>query len=48
MNRPKMGFTLPWEEWMRRELKDPVSSVWKGSHSDLFRPMASIGSGTGS
>ena len=21
INRPKMGFTLPWEHWMRKELK---------------------------
>ena len=22
VNRPKMGFTLPWEEWMKKDLKD--------------------------
>lgn len=22
VNRPKMGFTFPWKEWMRKELKD--------------------------
>lgn len=22
VNRPKMGFTLPWEQWMRNELRD--------------------------
>ena len=26
VNRPKMGFTLPWEHWMRHELKDLCTS----------------------
>ena len=39
VNRPKMGFTLPWEEWMRRELKDLCEQRLEGlAQRDLFRP----------
>jgi asparagine synthase (glutamine-hydrolysing) len=26
VNRPKMGFSFPWDEWLRKELKDFVTS----------------------
>jgi len=29
--RPKMGFTLPFEKWLRRNLRDQVSSVFEDS-----------------
>ena len=39
VNRPKMGFTLPWEEWMRRELRDLCEQRLEGlAQRDLFRP----------
>ena len=29
LNRPKMGFTLPFEKWLQRSLRDEVASVLK-------------------
>ena len=31
MARPKMGFTLPFEKWLRRDLRTEVSSVLRDS-----------------
>jgi len=28
MRRPKMGFTLPFEEWMRSRLRDEINRVF--------------------
>jgi asparagine synthase (glutamine-hydrolysing) len=34
INRPKKGFTLPFETWMRNEMFREVDSVLKGPHLD--------------
>ena len=44
VNRPKMGFTLPWDEWMRRELQDLCEQRLQAlARRDLFRPEGGAG-----
>ena len=35
LNRPKMGFTLPFEKWLQGKLRDEVASVLEGSAHGL-------------
>lgn len=35
LNRPKMGFTLPFEKWLQQNLRREVSSVLEDSHPAL-------------
>lgn len=38
MNRPKMGFTLPFEKWLHGKLREEVGSVLEGPISGLNAP----------
>ncbi|MBO0952317.1 asparagine synthase (glutamine-hydrolyzing) [Fibrella forsythiae] len=41
LQRPKMGFSFPWDKWMRRELKEFCSErIQRLSQRDLFEPRA--------
>jgi asparagine synthase (glutamine-hydrolysing) len=35
LNRPKMGFTLPFEKWLQQNLRHEVSSVLEATHPTL-------------
>lgn len=44
VHRPKMGFTLPWEHWMRHELKDLCTSRLAALDArDLIGPGTAMG-----
>jgi asparagine synthase (glutamine-hydrolysing) len=36
--RPKMGFTFPWQQWLGRELKETISSTLRDEQ--LYEPLA--------
>lgn len=39
VDRPKMGFTLPWEQWMKNELKSPSAKSGSPSSANAASSM---------